>query len=143
MLSNLQVDKIIKMAVSYWSEEQQSFVCDCAIFRLAVGRGETPQAARENFDVAVRSLVATGSAEEAELVVTATVSLSDATARILQDLKEAFSCSDEEAIDYLAHFYNRASLNDKLVDDFDPNDPDFALLARGELELIPPSDDPG
>jgi hypothetical protein len=141
VLSNLQIDKIIKMAVSYWDEDEQCFVCDCSIFPPAVGRGGTPQEARENFESLLPALANAGNGAEIELVTTMTVSLSDTTARVLQELKEAFNCSDEEAIDYLAHFYSRASLNDKIADDFDPNDPDFALLARGELELIPPAED--
>jgi hypothetical protein len=134
----LDAEKIIKMAVSYWSDDDQCFVCDCAIFSQAVGNGDTPQEAREAFESALAQ------SDLAQFPPTATVTpegLRGATLGTLQDLKDSFGCSADEAIDYLAHFFMRASLNDKMVDEYDPNDPDLVLLARGELELIPPSDD--
>ena len=120
----MNLERILRMVVCYWSEADECYVCDCAIFPTVVGMGDTVQEAHDHFS---EQLQITHQKFEAGTLTTSqfvagkddvpraklNVKINQDTERVLFDLRNQFECPDDQAIDFLAHFYTRARLLEK------------------------------
>jgi predicted RNase H-like HicB family nuclease len=118
----MNFQRIARMAICYWSEEDQSYIVKSPIFGNAVGLGATPEEARNSFDASLAG--AREAFEQGKLVtvqssdsnLTNTISMQvevqSRTDRTLHRLMKKLDCSQDEAIDYLALFFEHARLID-------------------------------
>jgi predicted RNase H-like HicB family nuclease len=120
----MNFDKIVRMAICYWSDEDESFVVKSPIFSNVIGTGDTPTEAMAEFEQALarsresyeESCEAAGVSKDSvdatteAMAVEINVRISRHTDRTLHKLMRRFECSLDDAVDYLAMFYEHGEL---------------------------------
>ena len=114
----MNFDRITRMAICYWSDDDDSFVVESPIFNYALGMGDTPQEAFSEFE---QWLAGAGDALAQGRHITDTgrnvtdtliTEINSRTDRTLHILTHKFNCSLNEAVDYLALHYEHSRLID-------------------------------